>query len=143
MWLSLTNWILAAVKTGLYLFTKLIFSIYCQIYPFTWKFSVYCRTGLAQVRGIGFDSKMQSNVGIDKNNSLHCTCISFPFLKLSYSCELSEETTSFANTDLRSSLLKVFYERSFTKNFAKFTGKSLCRSQFFNAAVGWKPTTLL
>ena len=29
------------------------------------------------------------------------------------------------------------------KNFAKFTGKQLCRSLFFNEVAGLKPATLL
>ena len=37
----------------------------------------------------------------------------------------------------------VFYKKGFCKNFAKFTGKRLCQSLFFNKVAGLRPTTLL
>ena len=44
--------------------------------------------------------------------------------------------------NLRSSLPEVFYKKGVLKNFAKFTGKQLCQSLFFNKLQG-SPTTLL
>ena len=38
---------------------------------------------------------------------------------------------------------EVFYKKGFCKNFAKFTGKRLCQSLFFNKVAGLRPTTLL
>ena len=36
----------------------------------------------------------------------------------------------------RTSRPEVFYERGALKNFAKFTGKQLCQSLFFNKVAG-------
>ena len=36
----------------------------------------------------------------------------------------------------RSSLLEVFCKKGVFKNFAKFTGKHMCRSLFFNKVTG-------
>ena len=36
----------------------------------------------------------------------------------------------------RTSRPEVFYERGALKNFAKFTGKQLCQSLFFNKVTG-------
>ena len=38
---------------------------------------------------------------------------------------------------------EVFYKKGVLKNFAKFTGKSLHQSLFFNKVVGFRPETLL
>ena len=38
---------------------------------------------------------------------------------------------------------QVFYKKDGLKNFAKFTGKHLCRSLFFDKVAGLKPVTLL
>ena len=38
---------------------------------------------------------------------------------------------------------KVFFEESLIRNFAKFEGKHLCESLFFNKVVGLSPATLL
>ena len=38
---------------------------------------------------------------------------------------------------------EVFYEKRRSQNFAKFTGKHLCQSLFFNKDAGLKPATLL
>ena len=37
---------------------------------------------------------------------------------------------------------EVFYKKGVPKNFAKFTGKHLCCSLFFNKVAGLKPATL-
>ena len=42
----------------------------------------------------------------------------------------------------RSSRPEVFCKR-FSYNFAKFTGKHLCQSLFFNKIAGLRPATLL
>ena len=39
--------------------------------------------------------------------------------------------------------LEVFYKKVVFENFAKFTGKHLCRRLFFNKTAGLRPTTLL
>ena len=38
---------------------------------------------------------------------------------------------------------EVFYKKSISKNFAKFTGKHLCLSLFFNTVAVLRPATLL
>ena len=38
---------------------------------------------------------------------------------------------------------EVFYKKCILKNFAKFTGKHLCQSLFFNKVAGLGPATLL
>ena len=43
----------------------------------------------------------------------------------------------------RSSRLEVFCKKVVLKNFAKFAGKHLCRSLFFNKISGLRPATLL
>ena len=43
----------------------------------------------------------------------------------------------------RSSGLELFCKRCVLKNFAKFTGKHLCQSLFFNKVAGLRPATLL
>ena len=37
----------------------------------------------------------------------------------------------------------VFYKKGVLKNFAKFTGKRLCQSLFFNRVSGLRPATSL
>ena len=46
-------------------------------------------------------------------------------------------------TESRSSRPEVFYKKGVVKNFAKFTGKHLCQSLFFNKVAGLNPATLL
>ena len=43
----------------------------------------------------------------------------------------------------RSSCPEVFCKKGVLKNFAKFTGKHLCQSLFFNKVAGLRPVTLL
>ena len=38
---------------------------------------------------------------------------------------------------------EVFYKKVVVRNFAKFTGKYLCQSLFFNKVTGLSPATLL
>ena len=38
---------------------------------------------------------------------------------------------------------QVFCEKGALRNFAKFTGKHLCQSLFFNKVAGLRPATLL
>ena len=38
---------------------------------------------------------------------------------------------------------EVFYKKGVLGNFAKFTGKHMCRSFFLNSAAGLRPATLL
>ena len=44
---------------------------------------------------------------------------------------------------VRSSLPKLFCEKGVLKNFAKFTGKHVCQSLFFNEVADLRPATLL
>ena len=46
-------------------------------------------------------------------------------------------------SSLRSSFQGLFSEKGVLKNFAKFTGKHLCQSLFFNKVVGVRSVTLL
>ena len=39
--------------------------------------------------------------------------------------------------------LEVFYKKVVLRHFAKFTGKHLCQSLFFNKVAGLRPATLL
>ena len=43
----------------------------------------------------------------------------------------------------RSSRPEVFCRKGVLRNFAKFTGKHLCHSLFFNKVAGLRPATLL
>ena len=43
----------------------------------------------------------------------------------------------------RSSRPEVFRRKGVLRNFAKFTGKHLCQSLFFNKVAGLRPATLL
>ena len=43
----------------------------------------------------------------------------------------------------RSSRPGVFFKKVILRNFAKFTGKHLCQSFFFNKVTGLRPATLL
>ena len=47
------------------------------------------------------------------------------------------------STKVRSSCPNVFSKKVILKNFAKFTGKHLCQSVFFNKAAGLRSATLL
>ena len=44
---------------------------------------------------------------------------------------------------IRSSRPEVFCKKGVLRNFAKFTGKRLCQSLFFNKVTGLRPATLL
>ena len=44
---------------------------------------------------------------------------------------------------MRSSRPEVFYKKGVLRNFAKFTGKHLCQSLFFNKVAGMRTATLL
>ena len=57
---------------------------------------------------------------------------------------LEEESTKLIpNPTFRSSHLELFYKKGVLKNFAKFTGKNLCQSLFFNKVAGLGKGTLL
>ena len=51
--------------------------------------------------------------------------------------------TRYCSVCYRSSHLDMFIEKGILKNFAKLTGKHLCRSLFFNKVAGLRPVTLL
>ena len=54
-----------------------------------------------------------------------------------------EFSTHSGSRTCRSSRLKVFCKKAVLKNFAKFTGKHLCQSLFFNKVADLRPATLL
>ena len=47
------------------------------------------------------------------------------------------------NLIYRSSRPEMFCKKGVLRNFAKFTGKHLCQSLFFNKVAGLRPATLL
>ena len=47
------------------------------------------------------------------------------------------------NSTFRSSSPEVLCKKGVLRNSAKFTGKDLCQSLFFNKAAGLRPATLL
>ena len=47
------------------------------------------------------------------------------------------------SSPFRSSCLQMFFKIGVLKIFAKFTGKHLCRSLFFNRITNMRPATLL
>ena len=55
----------------------------------------------------------------------------------------SEEFFFIFRSGSRSSLPEVFYKKDVHRYFAKFTGKNLCQSFFFNKVAGLRPATLL
>ena len=46
-------------------------------------------------------------------------------------------------SDFRGIRPEVFCKKGFLRNFAKFAGKHLCQSLFFNKIAGLRPATLL
>ena len=44
---------------------------------------------------------------------------------------------------IRSSGPHIFYQKGYLRNFAKFTGKHLCQSLYFNKVAELRPATLL
>ena len=58
--------------------------------------------------------------------------------------EFTDQIKSFfAYLPLRSSRLEVLCKKGALKNFAKFTGKDLCRNLFFDKVASLRPATLL
>ena len=62
--------------------------------------------------------------------------------KLSNILGLTNKIVVFLVSIKRSSLPEVFCRKGVLGNFAKFTGKHLCQSLFFNKVVGLRPETL-
>ena len=54
-----------------------------------------------------------------------------------------QKSAADSTNNYRSSRLQVFCEKCVLKNFAKFIGKHLCRSLFFNEVAGLNLATLL
>ena len=50
---------------------------------------------------------------------------------------------SFIVENIRSSRPEVFCKKGVLRNFAKFTGKHLCQSLFYNKVAALRPATLL
>ena len=57
--------------------------------------------------------------------------------------QISDIILVFPKLTFRSSRLEVFCKKDVLRNFAKFKGKHLCQSPFFNKVAGLKPPTLL
>ena len=65
-------------------------------------------------------------------------------LRRSWAMELIAAVgTKLESTFLRSSHRRCSVRKDVLKNFAKFTGKHLCQSLFFNRVAGLRPATLL
>ena len=54
-----------------------------------------------------------------------------------------QKNARLAVWSIRSSRPELFYKKGVLRNFARFTGKHLCWSLFFNKVAGLKPPTLL
>ena len=67
--------------------------------------------------------------------------LSFLIKPFSYMTKNLEQKLKYLKN--QSSRLKVFCIKSVLRNFAKFTGKHLCQSLFFNKIAGVRPATLL
>ena len=50
---------------------------------------------------------------------------------------------AFSKSTCRNSRSDVFCKKGDLRNFAKFIGKHLCQSLYFNEAAGLRPVTLL
>ena len=74
----------------------------------------------------------------DQNNSEYGY-----FSRSVYLIVLFSENKSEYFKIVRSSRSEVFCKKGFLKNFAKFTGKHLCESLFFNNIASSRPATLL
>ena len=66
---------------------------------------------------------------------VHIFCMVF-----SYKCSLFN-TLLIDKISTRSNHPEVFCKKGVLRNFAKFTGKHLCQSLFFNKVTGLRPTT--
>ena len=58
-------------------------------------------------------------------------------------CQTSKMKLLCENNSHRSSRPEVLCRKGVLRNFAKLTGKHLCRSLFFNKVAGLRPGTLL
>ena len=56
---------------------------------------------------------------------------------------LSKVVNKYTSLFFKSSHLKVFCKKCVSKNFAKFTGKHMSWSLFFNKVAGFRPATFL
>ena len=63
-------------------------------------------------------------------------------LKFFQKCFRNSWILAYFRFDTRSSCPEVFCKKSVLRNFAKFTGKHLCHSPFFNKVAGLRPGTL-
>ena len=61
------------------------------------------------------------------------------FLEIFYHFSEKEINVTFS---FRSSRSELFCKKGFLKNFAKFTGKHVCQSLFFNRVADLRPATL-
>ena len=89
---------------------------------------------------------------------LHCTCTTHCYhgvIRFTFTFFLIISTTTVNISDvcfgfklkrpqrIRSSHQSCFIIKGVLRNFAKFTGKHLCQSLFFNKVAGLSPATLL
>ena len=66
-------------------------------------------------------------------NALKCSCPRYPNVIL----------FTALGAFYRGGCSQIYFSKGALKNFAKFTGKHLCQSLFFNNIVGLRPATLL
>ena len=75
------------------------------------------------------------------------SCLHFQYttyrIIISRFSKLSEAAVHICHSKYRSSRPEVFCKIGVLRNFAKFTGKQLCQSLFFNKVAGLWPATLL
>ena len=65
-----------------------------------------------------------------------------PEKTLCYENAMLDEQEIFLHKIFRSSRPEVFCKKDLLRNFAKFIGKHLCHSLFFNKVAGLRPATL-
>ena len=78
-----------------------------------------------------------------KTSLRHCHTNLELTLKVKLSMYSSPLCVSTFNGHSRSSIPEVFCKKCVLRNFAKFTGKHLCQSLFFNKVSGVRPAILL
>ena len=64
-------------------------------------------------------------------------------LQLILKCSTKSKCSKTISIICRCSRRRCFVRKGILRNFAKFTGKHLCQSLFFNQTAGLRPATLL
>ena len=79
---------------------------------------------------------------INSNSFIESLCCFISRRSLSITHHLRLWTQS-SQKQSRSSHRRCYLRKGFLRNFAKFTGKHLCQSLFFNKVAGLRPATVL